>query len=224
LIILASGPGARVFTKKEITRNIDALKLNNTKLNKAEQTRAFIIRKTSFLIGRYGINSTPISKILSATGLTKGAIYGNFEDKDEIFAESFKYLSGSLSRELDKAVSKGRNAWEKLFNLLDAYDLNSTLEFGCPIISFGLGGEPSRPEIQLLVKMAILQSQNRISVIVSEGILNGEIADNLDPDSFGIKVFAMIEGAILCSHIAESDAQIITVIQEVKKEFIAYLL
>jgi AcrR family transcriptional regulator len=50
------------------------------------------------LFNTKGYNSTSLSDITQATGLTKGSIYGNFENKDQVAIEVYKYNAGLLSK------------------------------------------------------------------------------------------------------------------------------
>jgi AcrR family transcriptional regulator len=62
-------------------------------MSKAEKTKQFIIEKTATLFNTKGYTSTSLSDITQAT-LTKGSIYGNFENKDEVALEVYKYNAG----------------------------------------------------------------------------------------------------------------------------------
>ncbi|HAE68223.1 MAG TPA: TetR/AcrR family transcriptional regulator, partial [Sphingobacterium sp.] len=53
-------------------------------MSKAEQTRQYIIEKTAPIFNKKGYFATSLSDITTATGLTKGSIYGNFKDKDDL--------------------------------------------------------------------------------------------------------------------------------------------
>lgn len=60
-------------------------------MGKAERTRAFIIQKSAPLFNIKGYENTSLSDIQEVTKLTKGAIYGNFKDKNELAIASFEY-------------------------------------------------------------------------------------------------------------------------------------
>ena len=49
---------------------------------KAEQTSEFIIQKVAPIFNKHGYYGTSMSDLTQATGLTKGAIYGNFKNKE----------------------------------------------------------------------------------------------------------------------------------------------
>ncbi|MEL6536474.1 MAG: TetR family transcriptional regulator, partial [Bacteroidota bacterium] len=48
------------------------------------QTKELIITRAMPLFNTKGYTATSISDITNATGITKGAIYGNFQNKDEV--------------------------------------------------------------------------------------------------------------------------------------------
>lgn len=54
------------------------------KASKAEKTRKFIIESTAQHFNNKGYQGTSISDITGATGLTKGSIYGNFKNKEDL--------------------------------------------------------------------------------------------------------------------------------------------
>lgn len=192
-------------------------------MTKKERTKKFIIEKSAEIINKKGMASTAISDIMEATKLAKGGIYGNFENKDEICHEAFFYLTTQLSTDLDNAVSRGKNAKEKFFNLLKAYGNNKNIPGGCPILNFGVESDDTDPRIKVLVKKAILASQKRIFNIISDGIANNELSKIIEPNDFSIRVFATIEGAIFLKKILDNNNQLKVVMDAIKSEFETYL-
>lgn len=166
---------------------------------------------------------TSLSDIMEATKLAKGGIYGNFESKDEICVESFLYLTETLAQQLDRAVLLGQTAKEKFSNLLNAYKGIKT-EGGCPILNFGVEADDTHPAMKENVKKVIRATQKRFFDILADGIEKNEISSDLDPKNFSIKVFAMIEGAILCGRVLESNDQMRIIIDAIQHEFETYLI
>jgi AcrR family transcriptional regulator len=50
---------------------------------KSELTSEFIIKTVASVFNKKGYSGTSMADITNATGLTKGAIYGNFKDKND---------------------------------------------------------------------------------------------------------------------------------------------
>ncbi|MFH7018293.1 TetR/AcrR family transcriptional regulator [Flavobacterium sp. FlaQc-47] len=193
-------------------------------MSKAERTRQFIIEASAPIINKKGMAGTSLSDIMEATKLAKGGIYGNFENKDEICKESFLYLRSQLSDKLNKAVADGNSAKAKLFNLLNVYANDTNTADGCPILNFGAEADDTNPVMKEQVKKAILSAQGRFFTIAEEGIISKELSASLNPEHFSIKVFAMIEGAILCRKILGNDDQMKIVLDSIKTEFESYFL
>ena len=60
-------------------------------MSKAEKTRAFIIEKSAPVFNIKGYAGTSLNDLMLATGLTKGSIYGNFKDKDDVALSVYRY-------------------------------------------------------------------------------------------------------------------------------------
>ncbi len=193
-------------------------------MSKADRTRQFIIEASAPLINKKGMAGTSLSDIMEATKLAKGGIYGNFENKEEICVESFLYLRSQLAGKLDLAISKGNSAKAKLFNLLAVYENDKNMTEGCPILNFGVEADDTNPIIKEQVKNAIRSAQKRFFTIVEDGIKNKELSTEINAEQFSIKVFAMIEGGILCRKVLGNNQQMAIILESIKEEFKRYVL
>jgi AcrR family transcriptional regulator len=193
-------------------------------MTKAERTRQFIIEKSAPIINKKGMAGTSLSDIMEATKLAKGGIYGNFENKEEICTESFLYLRSKLAAKLDAAVAQGNSAKEKFTKLLEAYGDDKNTVGGCPILNFGIEADDTNPVINEYVKKSIYSAQKRFSNIIENGISNNELSSKINPEHFAIKVFAMVEGAILCREILNNNDQMTIVLNSIKTEFENYII
>ena len=61
------------------------------KMSKAGRTRQFIIETTAGIFNTKGYAGTSMSDITEATGLTKGSIYGNFGNKEDVALAVFDH-------------------------------------------------------------------------------------------------------------------------------------
>ena len=193
-------------------------------MTKAERTKQFIIERSAPIINKKGMAGTSLSDIMEATKLAKGGIYGNIGNKDEICLESFSYLVKLRAAHFDKVVANAATAKNKLFNLLDAYQKSNVLEGGCPLLNFGVESDDTHPKMNERVKKAIRSSQKRIFNILSKGVADKEISPAINPKNFSIKIFAMIEGAILLRKVLANDEQMKMVVESIKQEFESFLV
>lgn len=93
-----------------------------------EQTIKKILEVATRLFTEKGVEKSSIQDIMNETGLSKGAIYHHFASKEEILLEIIKQNEEATSRFLIEQIqtSSGKNAREKLIDLLDAI-ANNTL-------------------------------------------------------------------------------------------------
>ena len=77
---------------------------------KSDRTKQFILEKVAPVFNKNGYFGTSMSDITEATGLTKGAIYGNFKNKEDLAYYSF-YFNVSYVMEKLRAITETRAAW-----------------------------------------------------------------------------------------------------------------
>ncbi|MDP9077463.1 MAG: TetR/AcrR family transcriptional regulator [Bacteroidota bacterium] len=189
-------------------------------MTKAERTRQFIIEKAAPIFNQKGIAGTSMSDIMEATKLAKGGLYGNFESKEEICLEAYKYLTKTLSDEINKSIDAKTTAKDKLFALLDFYEnkLFKANNAGCPILNFGTEADDTNPAIKQKVNESIDRFRGRISNIIKLGHERGEFPKTFNADLFATKMFTMIEGAILISKVQNDPKHMRVVIEILKAE------
>lgn len=94
------------------------MELNKKKMQ-SEQSKTKIIEATIRLLAENGYGNTSISDISDATGLTKGALYHHFSNKDHIFKVTLSYISDIFIQkltEIDSADSSAISQIDHLFN------------------------------------------------------------------------------------------------------------
>ena len=165
---------------------------------KAEITSAYIIETVAPVFNKKGYSGTSMSDITSATGLTKGAIYGNFENKNELAVQSFVYNIKLVMSEIEQKINSKDTSIGKLYAISEFYGnyYRFTLDFGgCPILNVGIDSNHQNPQLLEKVNKAIRNIQNSIALIISDGIHKEEIKPNVDPQMYARQIFMMVEGA-----------------------------
>jgi len=172
-------------------------------MSKAEKTKQHIIEKTATLFNTKGYISTSLSDITQVTGLTKGSIYGNFENKDEVAIEVYKYNAGLLGKTLSRSFGEEfLTSLDKLHALVDFYRKNWTFVFangGCPLMNAATEADDSFPALKTQVKKSFKQWMTKISAAILEGQEKGEIDTNINAEQYASLFIMLIEGGILLS-------------------------
>ncbi|MGN6478181.1 MAG: TetR/AcrR family transcriptional regulator, partial [Flavipsychrobacter sp.] len=75
-------------------------------MKKSERTKQFIVEQVAPIFNVKGYAGTSLSDMTSATGLTKGSIYGNFSGKDDVALAAFDYNLAKLQHIISGEMSK----------------------------------------------------------------------------------------------------------------------
>jgi AcrR family transcriptional regulator len=177
-------------------------------ITKAEKTAAFIIETVAPIFNKNGYAATSISDITKATGLTKGAIYGNFKNKEELAIASFKFMVKLLMKELVKHMDKSDSPIEKLFLISDFYRnyyLYTNKMGGCPILNVGVDANNQNSLLLQKVRTIIQRIQDHLATIIEDGIEIGEISTKVNAMHAAKRIDTMIQGAIFMAYTMDDD-------------------
>lgn len=169
---------------------------------KAERTTAYIIETVAPIFNKFGYVGTSMSDLTEATGLTKGAIYGNFENKEALALSAFEYNQKQLLATIDEKLNVEGNALEKLFSLMHfykQYDVFSLPMGGCPILNVGVDAQSNNNLLAAAVKETIKEIEGKIALVLENGVNQNEIHLPVPPLQFARQLFTMIQGAIAMS-------------------------
>ena len=171
-------------------------------MTKAEKTRNFIVEKTAPIFNMKGYAGTSLNDITAATGLTKGSIYGNFANKDEVALAAFDYNLNNVSSRIEAEMNQQASIKDKLLVYIDIYQKfidGSVSEGGCPVLNTAIDADDTHPELRGRVLKAVLDWKNKIAKLVEAGIANKEINANHNPEQIALTIIAMVEGGIMIS-------------------------
>lgn len=177
-------------------------------VSKAERTRQYIIAKTAPLFNVKGYDGTSLQDLTEATGLTKGAIYGNFADKEEIAREAFRYAVGKM-RELVQTKLVGlTTSKSKLFAFLDFYAeyvFNPPVKGGCPLINTAVDVDDYHTSLRRVLVKELNSTIGFIEELLQQGVDQGEFKKQTDVYRLAYIIFCSIEGAVMFSRAERSD-------------------
>jgi AcrR family transcriptional regulator len=84
--------------------------------NRAEETRGTIVKVARKLFAAEGYANTSINDLVAAAGVTRGALYHHFKDKEALFARVFEIVvREALGRTL-AAAAQGDDIWAQIKN------------------------------------------------------------------------------------------------------------
>lgn len=168
-------------------------------LTKAEKTKKFIIHKVAPLFNQQGYAATSMSDITKATGLTKGAIYGNFENKEHLAAAAFKTNVNTLLQKVANHQLQSDSPLGKLYLITDFYRnyYHSSKQLGgCPILNIGVDAKHQDGPLLEMVCRVIEKTQLHIEKLVLTAQEVGELDRELSARHFAKTMYGTIQGAI----------------------------
>ena len=166
---------------------------------KAERTSAFIIEKVAPIFNKQGYVGTSMSDLTEATGLTKGALYGNFENKESLALAAFEYNSKKLLSAIDEHLNGPGNALDTLFRLTNFYrhyDEFTAPMGGCPVLNVGVDAQYNNKLLEGAAKETMRTIEGKIALVLENGVNKGELKLPVPPLQFAKQLFTMIQGAI----------------------------
>ena len=191
-----------------------------SKMSKAEKTRQFIIEQTAEVFNKKGYAGTSLSDITSATGLTKGSIYGNFANKDEVAQEVYRYNAKRLQSNFHNELSDAMTTREKLFAIIDVYRKTWDINFsrgGCPHLNTAVESDDTMPFLKLEVTKNFQKWANLFIQIIDEGKTKNEIIVSADSSKLAYQFIALIEGGILLSKTMDNKAHLFSTLERIEK-------
>jgi len=189
-------------------------------VTKSQRTKNLIIEATAPLFNTRGYEGTSLQDLCDATGLTKGALYGNFENKDQLFAEAFRYAVRLVREEGKKRVDVQVTNKAKLMALMEffaTYVLNPPLKGGCPMLNNAVDADDNRPGMKRVVARELEQSISYITGLLDAGRAAGEFGKSFHSRETAMFFFCSIEGAIMFSRVSSSDEAMRAVTKQIKK-------
>ena len=173
---------------------------------KAERTTAFIIETVAPVFNKHGYVGTSMSDLTDATNLTKGALYGNFENKEALALAAFQYNRSLLLTAIDEHLSIEGKAMAKIENLIEfykKYDIFTMKMGGCPILNVGIDAQHNNKLLAAAAKETIKDIEGKIALVFENGINNEELKLPVSPLQFSKQLFTIIQGAIAMATITK---------------------
>ncbi|MGB5317670.1 TetR family transcriptional regulator C-terminal domain-containing protein, partial [Eudoraea sp.] len=183
--------------------------------SKAERTTAYIIETVAPIFNRQGYIGTSMNDLTEATGLTKGAIYGNFENKEALALSAFEYNSKILLEAIDEQLAVEGTALDKLFQLTKFYRNYDVFTFkmgGCPILNVGIDAKYNNHLLRAAAGETLRLIEGKIALVLENGVKNNELKLPVTPLQFAKQLYTMLQGAIAMATMSDDRKYLINTI------------
>lgn len=169
-------------------------------MSKAEKTKEYIIERSAPVFNKKGYAGTSLSDIMEVTALTKGSVYGNFENKDELAVAVYHYNFYSLRKRIGQDVRLHEKALDKLLSITNYYRNNWKQvceRGGCPILNASVEADDHLSYLKKPVQDSIKVFVKDIVYIIELGQKTREFKRKIDPVGYAYLIITLLEGAIM---------------------------
>ena len=188
-------------------------------MSKAEQTRQFIIEQTAPIFNKKGYAGTSLSDMTEATGLTKGSIYGNFEDKDAVALAAFDYNAWKIQEVVRGEIDRCEGIRDKLLMYVHVYQNLDKYPFppgGCPLLNTAVDSDDTHPVLKAKVAAVVEGMKDRLVALLEEGVRRGEFKPGINAEQVALTMLATIEGCIMISQLSGKKRDVQLIMQSVE--------
>jgi len=176
-------------------------------MTKGQQTRQYIIQQAATLFNQRGYSGSSISDVMECTGLKKGGIYRHFQSKEQLALAAFDYAQQQSTSRLVEAVAAETDAVQKLLAFITAFHaltVHPPVPGGCPIVNTIVDSDDGDPALRARVVAVVSAWEQLIARIVADGIAQGSIRRDVDPQAVATLIIATLEGGILLARAHQS--------------------
>jgi AcrR family transcriptional regulator len=188
--------------------------------NKSERTKQYIIEKVAPIFNRKGYAGTSLSDLTAATGLTKGSIYGNFKNKDEVALSAFEHNLEFIVRNLILNLKSADTHIEKLLAYPATYrKIYKTVlaNGGCPILNTSADADDLHTVMHASVLKGIAQWKAGLINIIEKGKARGEIKTGTDARRVAEIIISLVEGGFAMAKTTGEESFILNALDEVER-------
>jgi AcrR family transcriptional regulator len=168
-----------------------------TRSQRREQTRARLLDAAGQVFTRRGFHAATVDEVADAAGYTKGAVYSNFANKDELFLalldqrlaaqlQQVEALYAIESSEELLAVMRGRSE----------QDFAAARDFGVLIVEFSLYAMRN-PAAQAELAERYRQLRGRLAELITKRYARHQISPPMPPEHLAALALATDAGLFL---------------------------
>lgn len=190
-----------------------------TEIPKSEKTRQYIIERAAPIFNKKGYAGTSLSDLTQATGLTKGSIYGNFKNKDEVALHSFKHNVDIIINAYTVEMSKVDTCLDKLLVFSGIYrKMYQEIQNmgGCPILNTLVEADDTHFELHAQAVKILNLWKKGIVQVINKGIKNKEIKSSTDSEKIAGLIISLIEGGGVMTKTTGEDSYILHALDHVE--------
>ena len=196
-------------------------------MRSSEITKAKVLKEATNLFNTKGYKSTSLSDITDATGLTKGAIYRHFENKESLEIEAFQKMMQEIFIALNEKIKAENNTRDKLFcvlNLFQSYITNPLIIGGCPLLKVAVEVDDTNLELKQKAQHALSVFRDSVERIIINGKTHKQVGSLVNEKLVATIMISTLEGGVMMSKLQNSNSDIEIVVNHLKNWIVSDIL
>ncbi len=155
-----------------------------------------------------GFQSASLNNILAHTGVTKGALYHHFPNKIELgYAVIEEVIAQRIHMSFVEPLRNHRNPIDGIIELIEESGNTfsmTDIELGCPLTALAQEMAPIDEGFRIRLIKIYDQWHQSIAEGFHRARENGQLRDDIDPDTVAMMIVATMEGAINAAKVAQN--------------------
>jgi len=164
------------------------LEKKSTRIRKEE-----IVQAALNIVGSKGVRALTIAAIADSAGMSEANIYRHFSGKDEIFSALADFIGSSVMGNAATIAAGSRGPLEKLETIFSSH-IKIIAEYpGIPRFIFSEDVLLGHPKLAETLKSRIGNYVETVSGVISAGIQENEIKQDISPRETALTLLGMIQ-------------------------------
>lgn len=189
-------------------------------MSKAERTKQQILEVTAPIFNKKGYDGTTLTDLCDATGLTKGALYGNFESKEELALFAFQFAARKVKSMVGSEVNAKSTYKDKVLAMLtffSTYVLNPPVPGGCPLLNTAIEADDHHTTLRSAVAVELESTIKFMSDLIDRGKKEGEFRSDIKSREYALLFFCAVEGALMFARVSPTDEAMKVIVKQCKR-------
>jgi TetR/AcrR family transcriptional regulator, transcriptional repressor of aconitase len=163
-----------------------------------EATRRRILKAARHVFVEKGFHRASIDDVVAACGLSVGAIYTYFPNKEELIRASILAANKEESEAILADTQAGGSMWERFDRAIGGWWRYTIEAPGAPAFLAEAWGEASRsPVVREFMALRYERGLTVIAIMLRDCVGRGELAADLDVDALARTLGALLDGMVI---------------------------
>lgn len=180
-------------------------------MRNSKATKELILTESANLFNTLGYKATSLSDITAATGLTKGAIYRHFTNKEDLERQALRSMSQKMFEHITQGIKDAPDFSSKMEVLLSFYEshMNNPLFIGgCPMLNAAVEADDSNPVLREQTYNMLSRLRIALERLFHNGKKNNQVRATINAHYYSTIFIATLEGGIMMSKLERSNTAI----------------